>query len=337
MSIDKYLRLFKKLNVNNSLKKTKGSVAPHKPILLLSVIKLIEDGVITSSEIYLSPELLATFKHYWDLLANKKYHREITQPFFYLRSSDFWTLEPNPGHEDYIASRKAIKSFNQLSIRVACAHLAEDLFQLLQNPQHRNDLRQVLLDTYLAYNKHYFTQELNYQAYINEVSTSMVEEDFATYQAHLQQKRTRLKTGSPERERVEEEEFLRTKLFPETILKLYKHTCCVSRFKVTISPTINRQVSMVEGCHIEPFHVNGNNSVNNGMALTYTIHKAFDKGLIAIDDNYRIMVANTFEENLSSPYNLRQFEQQEILLPNSPQYYPSQQALRAHRLKFGFQ
>ncbi|EAY30986.1 HNH endonuclease [Microscilla marina] len=322
--------------MNHAEKNKKGSVAPHKPILLLSMIRLIEDRVITSQRIYLTPELLSTFKEYWELLANPKYHREISLPFFYLKSDGFWKLIPNLGHEEFFASKKTIKTFHQLTTKVAYAELDEALFQFLQNKQHRQDFCQILLDTYLAYSKNKFTEQLNYKQYIQEVGKNIVEEDFETYYTRLNQVKTRLKAGSKAREQVDEEEFIRTAKFSEFILEIYNYSCCVSQLNIQVNPKVKRKISMVEGCHIEPFHIHGNNSVNNGIPLTYTIHKAFDKGLIAIDDQYRVIVGNNFKENKTSPYHLHQFHKQEILLPQNPKYYPSLKALHAHRVKFGF-
>lgn len=336
MNLHTYLKKFKKLNVNHAEKNKKGSVAPHKPILLLSVIKLIEDGVIRSPRIYLTPELISTFKNYWEQLANSKYHREIALPFFYLKSDDFWKLVPKLGQQEALMTAKGIKTIGQLNARVSHAEIDEPLFQLLQGADERGELRQVLLDTYLDYNKSNFSEAINYYQYIQAIEDIMVQEDFEAYYTRLQQIRTRVKQGSPAREQAEEEEFIRSAQFPSVILRLYNYACCVSRLQVTMSARVKRKVSMVEGCHIEPFHVNGNNSVNNGISFTYTIHKAFDKGLIAISDDYKVIVNKNFQEDTSSPYNLSQFDNQPILLPNNPQYYPSRTALKEHRSKFGF-
>jgi putative restriction endonuclease len=40
----------------------KNGGAPHKPILLLSVIRLFEKGMFTNNQIYVLPELVASFK-----------------------------------------------------------------------------------------------------------------------------------------------------------------------------------------------------------------------------------------------------------------------------------
>jgi len=51
-----YSRLFTKLRVDRA-----HGVAPHKPILVLSVIELIAQDKIKQNRIFLSPELISTF------------------------------------------------------------------------------------------------------------------------------------------------------------------------------------------------------------------------------------------------------------------------------------
>jgi putative restriction endonuclease len=53
-----YAKKFAKLNVNRHQEQ---GAAPHKPVLLISVIELIEQGKIWLHQVPLSPELISTF------------------------------------------------------------------------------------------------------------------------------------------------------------------------------------------------------------------------------------------------------------------------------------
>jgi putative restriction endonuclease len=55
-----YIHCFKHLK-----RDMKNGGAPHKPILLLSVIRLFENGLFTDNRIYVLPELVASFKANW--------------------------------------------------------------------------------------------------------------------------------------------------------------------------------------------------------------------------------------------------------------------------------
>lgn len=80
-----------------------------------------------------------------------------------------------------------------------------------------------------------------------------------------------------------------------------------------------------------------NDTVGNGLALSPTLHRAFDRGLIAIDQNYRIQVKKDLSEPFDSAYSIRQFDGKQILLPDNPRYYPHPDNLRWHRVNvFGY-
>jgi putative restriction endonuclease len=48
----------------------KNGGAPHKPILLLSIIRLFESGIFPNNRIFILPELVASFKSNWSKLVD---------------------------------------------------------------------------------------------------------------------------------------------------------------------------------------------------------------------------------------------------------------------------
>ena len=96
------------------------------------------------------------------------------------------------------------------------------------------------------------------------------------------------------------------------------NTCCISGMK--IDATIN--VSMIDACHIVPFSISYDDTVTNGIALCPNLHRAFDRGLLGIDENYRVVVSNTFREDETS-YSIRAFEGKAIRLPTIESYFPT--------------
>ena len=77
----------------SSLKTAKmaGVKAPHKPILLLSVINLIELGVITFNPIELSEVLERQFNQNWAKYVGDSllFHAKIATPFWHLQNEPF--------------------------------------------------------------------------------------------------------------------------------------------------------------------------------------------------------------------------------------------------------
>lgn len=124
----------------------------------------------------------------------------------------------------------------------------------------------------------------------------------------------------------EEEIFLRGSLFKREITRIYKNTCSISGMK--IDATI--QVSMIDACHIVPFCVSYDDTVTNGIALCPNLHRAFDRGLIAIAENYKVVVSNAFREDESN-YSIRAYNGKQISLPKMKSYYPLRENFAWHR------
>ena len=67
--------------------KLKGHKAPHKAVLLLAIIDLIEEGVIRSQRIVLSDSLEKRFHEIWHhYLGNSSiFISDISKPFFHMQ------------------------------------------------------------------------------------------------------------------------------------------------------------------------------------------------------------------------------------------------------------
>ena len=135
-----YSKKFQRIRVDRA-----HGIAPHKPILLLSVIELIKKGIIDQNKIYLSAELIETFHKYWAYLGSERHNPDISRPFFHLRSGKFWHLWANPGFEKIIASKVKLKTFAEVKQAIKYAYLDEDLLELLQEPAYRASLLIVLI------------------------------------------------------------------------------------------------------------------------------------------------------------------------------------------------
>lgn len=84
------IKAFKNIHRN----KTKGCFAPHKPVLLLAVIDLINSGHIENTTVDLDKELKQHFKEVWQETVPKActFKCEYRNPFTYLDYEPFWHL-----------------------------------------------------------------------------------------------------------------------------------------------------------------------------------------------------------------------------------------------------
>ncbi|WP_410528395.1 hypothetical protein [Sphingobacterium sp. JUb78] len=62
------------------------------------------------------------------------------------------------------------------------------------------------------------------------------------------------------------------------------------------------------------------------------MHRAFDSGLVAVDQYYRILVSKHIRELGEHPYSLKKLEGAKLILPKSEQYHPAPENLAWHRV-----
>lgn len=139
-TLNYYAKKFQRLRVDRA-----HGVAPHKPILLLSVIELFEKNAIPENKIYISTMLIATFLKYWSRFGSLNHNPDLSRPFFHMRSGKFWHLMANQGYEKVISSKIKLKTFAEVKQAVNYAYLDEDLFDFLSTQKYRESLTVVLV------------------------------------------------------------------------------------------------------------------------------------------------------------------------------------------------
>jgi putative restriction endonuclease len=315
--LNKYTQKFRALRQGV----TKYGPAPHKAVLLLSVLRAIEADYITSNHIAVSPLLVSLFKTTWNILVRTQHAAIFTLPFFHLKSEGFWHLQAKPGFDNWFKTTKSLDSLNQLRIAVDYAYLDGELFILLMNTSTRNELKQALLETYFKDTQSNWPL-LSGKTYLDEISENIIKEKPAEYTANVVALEAAL-----DKDGFEEEIFIRSAAFHKQIIGIYNHTCCISGLRIDALNTI----SLIDACHIVPFAESHDDTISNGLALCPTLHRAFDRHLISIDENYRVTVAKSFVERCDSPYSIRQFEGKHISLPANKSFYPSLENLSRHK------
>ena len=110
--------------------------APHKPILLLAVLDLVARGVIASSFLYMTGDLVELnelFNSYWRRIVPLGKTSSIAFPFSRLHNEPFWELVPKQGAVITQSIINNISNVNQLRKDALGARIEDGLFQLLQN------------------------------------------------------------------------------------------------------------------------------------------------------------------------------------------------------------
>lgn len=298
-----YLHKIRKIRIDRA----RSIPAPHKPILLLAVIDLIEQGAISINRIEPSPQLVETYLNYFAQVSAGLSRPYL--PFYHLKTSGFWHLHAQPGQQNALAATKGFKSMSQLASVLAYASFDDELFVLLLQPETRELIRQTIIDAHLSAHRAALESIFQTSQQITDVT-------------RLLEKQAEEKTAisippSP----------VRSAAFRREIMRLYNYTCAACRLRII---TLDGKAA-VDAAHIVPFAHSHDDSIGNGIALCKLHHWAFEYGLILLDDNLHLLIAENFNEQSPPALLLRNLHGNVIHLPSKKPYQPSLQAVRQHR------
>jgi putative restriction endonuclease len=256
---------------NLNVARTEGrGIAPHKPLMLLTVIDLIEFGDIPDGWVRYDVRLISRFRDYWELVQERQRNSpDIPMPFNALGGArdQVWQC--------FTAAGQPSKS--KLTTRLC--NLDPNLFASLQDTDFRREARRILVGIYFTP-----TEQVMLCARLglptpNTDAIAALRSDAAAFKASQ-------KKGRDSR-------------FKSDVLGSYYFTCALTGFRLDTETT-----SIVQAAHIHQHAVSGNDDPRNGLALTPDAHWMFDAGLWAVipkGDDFLIHVAiGRFAE--SSPH-----------------------------------
>jgi putative restriction endonuclease len=121
----------------------------------------------------------------------------------------------------------------------------------------------------------------------------------------------------------------RSKAFQRRVMALYQGRCAICSQALTRSDGRTE----AEAAHIVPRSVKGSDDARNGILLCRAHHWAFDNGLIAIDDNLKVLVPqNTL--GIAANVALALVAGAALSAPSDPLMAPHLDAIRWHRQNF---
>jgi putative restriction endonuclease len=304
-ALKKYLTKFSKLRRAD----TPYGKAPHQPVFLLTIIEEIEKGDISNNEIKITPEIVALFKENFALLCNQGHNANFFLPFNHLDKT-FWHIQPNFWYK----INAAIRGFKGLQEVVDYGYFENDLFDLLIQSVSRDALKECLINTYFPDKKNAFVKiKYGGGGYLANLEKYLLNESKENPTALLMDE--------------EEEKFVRGGLFKKLVPQVYNSTCSFSGMRLISSFGF----SMIDACHIIPFSVAKNDKVSNGIALCPNLHRAFDRGLLAVDNEFKIVVSTQFAEDVTNNYSLKTLENKPIQFPFGKVHNPLKENFEWHR------
>jgi putative restriction endonuclease len=278
--------------------KARGDPAPHKPLLLLVVLELAEQGLLPTDVLPLTPELAFRFCTYWSVVASRRSQRpDVRYPFYHLKSDGIWSplgQDGLPTMERFLARYAAMPS---------------DFVAFANDSVSRDKARRILIAKYF--------QPYERLSLYALVGMPVPSDDEIVQDANYKSPEEAQKQGREARFRL-------------NIVAAYNYTCALTCYRLT---TITGG-SIVDAAHIHQFADSRNNDPRNGLALTKNAHWLFDNGLWTLSNDYRVIVAQgTFAEAGPEQHLLAQYHGQKIQLPSDRSLWPNVLHLAWHRSK----
>lgn len=317
---EQYARLFAKLNTNRNRKvwtEATAHQAPHKPLLLLSVLDLVELGEIYPSLVEITDDLIDLFGRYWHRVLPFSRTGNIALPFFHLRSEGFWNLLLAPGVGRVAGSR--VSSIGKLREHVVGACLDEDLRRLLLSEESRERLRSILIGTYFS----------------GESGRLVSEQSLINRGAFIYSRELLERPGESEvREGLLENEEYRPALkaavrdqgFRRAVVRAYSHRCALCGVRVR---TLDGHTA-VDAAHIVPWSETRDDRPANGLGLCRMCHWTFDEGLLGVSRSYEVIASSELLVAGNLPGYLTSLEGRAIFLPSVDDHRPDTVALGWH-------
>lgn len=281
-----------RLNVDRAT----GDPAPHKPLLLLVVLELADQGLLVGDVLPLTPELAFRFFSYWEIVRHRRSQPpNVRLPFHHLESDGIWTaLDEN-------------RSPSRDRRTTAHAAFSEGFVAVLTDSGHRQQARRILISEY-------FRPEERLALY------SLCGVSIPTEEEYVKDAQVAALADAQQQGRE-----LRFRL---SVVSAYNYTCALTGYRLT---TISG-ASIVDAAHIRPFASSRNNEPANGLALCKNAHWLFDQGLWAVAADSRILIAEgCFAESCPDGKSLRDYRGALLRLPSSTALRPSPLHLAWHR------
>lgn len=115
-------------------------------------------------------------------------------------------------------------------------------------------------------------------------------------------------------------------LFREAVLDAYGHACALCGYDVRLG----RADLGLGAAHIQWRPAGGPDEITNGLALCAIHHRAFDRGGVSLDHNYRILVSNRLAGRKGLDEWFRSLAGREARLPMDAALVPSRTRLEWH-------
>lgn len=121
---------------------SKDTPKPHKLLMLLAVIDLLDEGRIQTNRIYFNEALIQSFERNFRHYSSLDDWCQPGPPFFHLRSSEIWFHKVRSGREEqYSKLTTSGGGTKRILDNIEYAYLSDEAWQVLSDPSMRGKIR----------------------------------------------------------------------------------------------------------------------------------------------------------------------------------------------------
>ncbi|MCY2958542.1 MAG: HNH endonuclease [Planctomycetota bacterium] len=290
--------------------RTRGG-APHKPLVLLAVCDLAEEGKLDSPLIPfdgpVADQLADLFQVYFRALYLDR-RGELLLPLWHLKSDrgSIWTLRVREGASPLESRPRSLASLVE---HYRGADLSEELHARLMDKDRRDGAREVLLGTYFDPASHdALLQRSRWNVQSESYRNILVDEA----RSGAVRKRAGIVSAS-----LAMPEPARSQGFRFAVLDAYGRECAACGFRV--NTPLGRTI--VQGAHIKPWSESKDDRISNGFCLCPTCHSCFDEGLWSVKD-LAIRLSPVLELTENAPTYLAALKGRPLRQPTHSCFHP---------------
>ncbi len=260
---------------------------PHKPLLLLAVFDLLDEGLATPTHIPWCQALRDRFSARFEIVRKHNDQNNPDLPFRYLGGDGFWLATEADGASPV---RREIRVGD---IGQVFARFTDGFEVLVADPRVRRQMREALVARYFPSH-----------------AAAMLGNQASANPEH-----------APLKIAEEEPEFGRSPAFRRKILEIYDHQCAACGLRIRLPAAVD--VSFIDAAHLIPFAESHNDHPTNGLALCKNHHWAMDRNLIAPSPDHRWLVSTVLDPRRSNgEAELLKLSGHSLLLPQDPAFHP---------------
>jgi putative restriction endonuclease len=267
---------------------------PHKPLLLLAALDLIDEGKATPQRIPWSQDLRDRFSARFVRVRQHNDRDTPENPFYHLQSQGFWKawIEDGPNRVD-LQTTPLVGMMGRVFAR-----FTDGLEHFAAVPETRAALREALI-------ARYFPQLTELPAVPEADALASV----------------------PVAAEEIDDGYGRSTAFRRTIVEIYDHQCAACGLRIRL-PSGN-DVSFIDAAHLLPWNQFRNDHPTNGLALCKNHHWAMDRYIIAPGPDLHWHISKLIDPRRSNgERELNDLAGKSVLLPKDPAFRPSVEGLK---------